>query len=151
MRAAERRSHAHLIEPLIEFAATLGFTVAFETIPGATGGWCDQRAKRIVVDDAQPSNAQVRILVHELAHGLGVGYREYGRRKAEVIVDTVTFIVCAGAGLDVGGESIPYIAGWGEDGALEAVTEFAGVIDTLARKLEDAMAGGRGDVHLAAA
>jgi hypothetical protein len=42
-----------------------------------------------------------------------------------VIVDTVTFIVCAGAGLDVGGESIPYVAGWGEDGALDAVTEFA--------------------------
>jgi hypothetical protein len=77
--------------------------------------------------------------VHELAHALGVGYREYGRGKAEVIVDTVTFIVCAGAGLDVGGESIPYVAGWGEDGALDAVTEFAGVIDTLARKLEDAI------------
>jgi hypothetical protein len=144
-------SHAHLIDPLIGFAATLGFMVAFETIPGATGGWCDQRAKRIVVHDAQPINAQVRILVHELAHGLGVGYREYGRRKAEVIVDTVTFIVCAGAGLDVGGESIPYIAGWGEDGALEAVTEFAGVIDALAGQLEDAMARGRGDIDLAAA
>jgi N-terminal domain of anti-restriction factor ArdC len=132
-------SHAHLIEPLQAFAAKLGFSVAFETIPGATGGWCDHDRKRIAVDAAQPLNAQVRILVHELAHALGVGYREYGRGKAEVIVDTVTFIVCAGAGLDVGGESIPYVAGWGEDGVLDAVTEFAGVIDTLARKLEDAI------------
>ncbi len=86
---------------------------------------------------------------HELAHALGVGYREYGRRKAEVIVDTVTFVVCAGVGLDVGGESIPYVAGWGEDGALEAVTEFAGVIDTLAHKLEDAIAVDPVDVELA--
>lgn len=132
-------SHAHLIEPLQAFAAKLGFSVAFETIPGATGGLCDRDRKRIVVDAAKPVNAQVRILVHELAHALGVGYREYGRGKAEVIVDTVTFIVCAGAGLDVGGESIPYVAGWGEDGALDAVTESAGVIDTLARKLEDAI------------
>jgi antirestriction protein ArdC len=30
-------SHAHLIEPLQAFAAKLGFSVAFETIPGATG------------------------------------------------------------------------------------------------------------------
>jgi hypothetical protein len=49
---------------------------------------------------------------------MGVDYKQYTREQAEVIVDTVTFIVCAGAGLAVDGESIPYIAGWGEDGAL---------------------------------
>jgi hypothetical protein len=87
-------SHAHLVDPLAAFADTMGFSVAFETIPGATGGWCDQDRKRIVVDAAQPINAQVRILVHELAHALGVGYREYGRRKAEVIVDSVVFSRC---------------------------------------------------------
>jgi hypothetical protein len=48
--------------------------------------------------------------------------------------------VCASAGLDVGGDSIPYVAGWGEDGALDAVTAFAGVIDGLARQLEEAIA-----------
>jgi hypothetical protein len=57
-----------------------------------------------------------------------------------VIVDTVALIVCGSVGLDVGGESIPYVAGWGEDGALEAITEFAATIDTLARRLEDALA-----------
>jgi hypothetical protein len=133
-------SHAHLLEPLITFANALGYSVAFEDIPGATGGWCDQQHHRIVVDAAQAGNAQVRVLVHELSHALGVGYREYGRERAEVIVDTVTFIVCAGAGLDVGGDSIPYVAGWGEDGALDAVTAFAGVIDRVARQLEDAIA-----------
>lgn len=138
-------SHGRLIEPLQALADTLGYAVAFEAIPGATGGWCDAQRKRIVVDADQPVNARVRVLVHELAHALGVGYREYGRRKAEVIVDTVTHIVCAGAGLDVGGETIPYVAGWGEDGALNAVTEFAGVIDSLARKLEDAISPSPGE------
>jgi hypothetical protein len=133
-------SHTHLLDPLQDFAAELGFTVAFEKIAGATGGWCDQKAKRIVVDADQPANAQVRVLVHELAHALGVGYREYGRERAEVIVDTVTFIVCAGAGLDISGDAIPYVAGWGETGALDAVTEFAGVSDTIARQLETAIA-----------
>ena len=42
-------------------------------------------------------------------------------------------------GLDVGGESIPYIAGWGEDGALEAIREYAQMIDTIARRIEDAL------------
>jgi hypothetical protein len=34
------------------------------------------------------------VLVHELAHALGVGYREHARRPAEVIVDTVIFSPC---------------------------------------------------------
>jgi hypothetical protein len=37
-------------------------------------------------------------------------------------VDTATYVAAASVGLDVSGESMPYVAGWGEDGALEAVT-----------------------------
>jgi hypothetical protein len=33
------------------------------------------------------------------------------------------------------------VAGWGEDGALEAVTEFAKTIDELARRVEAALTG----------
>ena len=52
-------SHAHLLEPMRAFAESLGFTVSFESIPGATGGWCDHTARRIVVDSGQPANAQL--------------------------------------------------------------------------------------------
>jgi hypothetical protein len=89
-------SHRHLIKPLLAFAHTLGYEVSFPTIAGSTGGWCDHDGKRIAVDAAQPVNGQVRILAHELAHALGVRYQEYGRRKAEVIVDTVVFSPCQG-------------------------------------------------------
>jgi len=132
-------SHAHLLAPLVEFAASLGYVVAFQSIPGATGGWCDLQAKRIVVDADVPANAQVRTLVHEVTHGLGVDYARYSRAQAEVIVDTTTLLVLGGVGLDTFGEAIPYVAGWGESGALEAVTEFAHVIDGLARRIEQAL------------
>ena len=56
-----------------------------------------------------------------------------------MIVDTVTYVASASVGLAVGGESIPYVAGWGEHGALEAVTEFAATIDSLARQIEDVL------------
>jgi hypothetical protein len=59
--------------------------------------------------------------------------------QAEVLVDSVTYIVCSSVGLDVGGESIPYIAGWGEDGALDAIREYASTIDVIARRIEDAL------------
>lgn len=136
-------SHAHLLEPLGELAIRLGYGVTFEPVAGATGGWCDAHAKRIVVDSTQPVNGQVRVLVHELVHALGVNYETHTRPEAEVIVDTATLIVLSGAGLDTSGETIPYVAGWGETGALEAVTEHAELIDRLARKVEQALANNR--------
>ncbi len=133
-------SHRHLLQRLGAFAGELGYTITYQQIPGACGGWCDAKAKAIVVNAAAAPNAQVRILTHELAHALGVGYDQYPRAQAEVIVDCVTHICCSGAGLDVSGESVPYVAGWGEDGAIEAVSAFAQTIDTIARQLEEAIA-----------
>ncbi len=132
-------SHAHLLQPLVAFAGTLGYSVSFEAITGPAGGWCDAKAKRIVVDSVAPVNARLRTLIHETIHALGVGYAEYGRERAEVIVDTATWLAAASVGLDVSGESVAYVAGWGEDGALEAVTEFAKTIDGLARQVEDVL------------
>jgi hypothetical protein len=91
-------SHAHLLEPLTAFAQSLGFSVSFESIPGSAGGWCDPKAKRIVVDADAPANARLRTLIHETIHALGVGYAEYGRERAEVIVDTATHLVAASVG-----------------------------------------------------
>ena len=132
-------SHEHLLEPLERFAGTLGFTVTFETINGPAGGWCDAKRKRIVVDAEQPANARVRVLIHEIAHAMGVDYQQYSRAQAEVIVDTVSFVVGSSVHLDLGGETIPYVAGWGENGALEAVSEFAATIDRMARQIEQAL------------
>lgn len=71
--------------------------------------------RRIVVEASTPANAQLRTLVHETTHALGVDHERYSRPQAEVIADTVTFVVSSGVGLAVSGETIPYVAGWGED------------------------------------
>jgi hypothetical protein len=132
-------SHTHLLAPLEAFAETLGYAVTYDVIPGSAGGWCDLARRRIVVDQQAPGNARVRTLIHECAHALGIDYQHYTREQAEVIVDTITFLVSASVGLAVDGETIPYIAGWGEHGALEAVTQFAETIDKLARRIEHAL------------
>ena len=143
-------SHAHLIPPTIAFAESLGYTVSFEPIAGSAGGWCDTRAKRIVVDTNGTANARLRTLVHEAIHALGVDYQHYSRAQAEVIVDTTTLVVLGGLGLDISGETVPYVAGWGEDGALDAVTQFAQLIDDLARRVEAALSAA-GDTQATAA
>ena len=132
-------SHAHLIAPLDALAGELGYRVQERDDTGAAGGWCDPENKLIVIDASLAANAKVRVRVHELAHALGIGYREYGRAQAEVLVDSVTYIVCASAGLDVAGESVPYVAGWGEEDAVAAVTRFAEVVDEVARRIEAAI------------
>jgi len=132
-------SHAHLIEPAAAFARSCGYAVAFETTPAGTGGWCGRPNQRIVVDADAPANAQLRIVIHETAHALGIDYQTYTRQQAGVMVDTITYIVCSGLGLAIDGESIPYVAGWGEDGALDAVNRFAASIDATARRIETAI------------
>ena len=132
-------THAHLLTPLEQLAAELGYTVHHRPIDGRADGWCDSHKHEIVVNEALPANAQVRVLVHELAHSLGVGYRDYGRRRAEVLVDTVTHIVCGSVGLDISASSVPYVAGWGETGELDAIRGYAETIDKIARHIEDSL------------
>jgi hypothetical protein len=135
-------SHAHLLAPLVKLACELGFAVSFRALDGPADGWCDSDAHEIVVNERTPANARVRVLVHEIAHALGIGYADFGRRRAEVLVDTVTFVVCGSVGLDVSGSSVPYVAGWGEGGDLEAIRTYAEAIDGLARRIEDALISG---------
>jgi hypothetical protein len=100
-------SHARLLPRLRAFCESLGYSVSFEPIDGPAGGWCDPSAKRIVVDGQAPANAQLRTLVHEVAHALGVDYERYSREQSEVLADTVVFwpvgsIRGLGAGRSVG-------------------------------------------------
>ena len=132
-------THARLLPALEQLAGELGFSVARRPLDWPADGWCDAQKHEIVINDELPANAQVRVLVHEIAHALGVGYSDYGRRRAEVLVDTVTFIVCGAVGLDTSGSSVPYVAGWGESGELDAIRGYAETIDEIARRIEDSL------------
>jgi hypothetical protein len=132
-------SHAHLLPGLSEHAASLGYSVEYRETSGCDG-YCDTTHQLIVVNAQLAANAQVRVLIHELCHAHGADYATYERAACEVIVDCATHIACSTLGLDVSGETIPYIAGWGEtEHALEAVITFASVIDNLAARLEHAL------------
>jgi hypothetical protein len=135
----EGDSHAELLMPLEQLAGELGYTLSKRELDGGPDGWCDYKAKEIVLNSRVSANAQVRIAIHEILHALGIGYTEYGRRRAEVLVDTATYIVCGSIGLDTSGSSVPYVAGWGESGELDAIRTYAETIDTIARRVEDAL------------
>jgi hypothetical protein len=106
-------------------------------------GFDDEKGARIVISTDLAPNGKVRTLVHELAHAHGVTYKDYSRGEAEVIVETAGTIVCGSLGLDTSGEAIPYIAGWGESGDLDAIKAHAETVDTIARSIETACGLGR--------
>ena len=128
-------THGRLIDPLMNLAESLGYTVKIQDT-GDAGGWCDATAKVIAVSDKMEFNGMVRVLVHEIAHALGVSYTKYGRGPAEVIVEAATYIVLAGQGFDLDPASVPYIAGWGKGKAAVTMAEFASTIDEIARTIE---------------
>lgn len=130
-------THAHSLPRLEALAQELGYEFTYEPTGWHAEGYCDHRAKRIVIGPAD-ANAQVRVGVHELAHALGITYEDYPRPVAEVMADAAAYIVCAGIGLDVSKASVPYIAGW-HDAAEDEISAHAEVIDRIARRIERAV------------
>ena len=131
-------SHADLLEPLERHADTLGYTVSYEPLTGRAG-YCSSKEHRIVIDADLPANGRVATLVHEIAHAHGVDYQRFTRPEAELIVESVAYIVSAGAGLDTGSESVPYLAGWNDQQTVERIEALAGTIDEIARHIEHAL------------
>jgi len=71
---------------------------------------------RIEVVGSAPAAMRAKTLAHELAHALD--HRAGGlndRRDAEVIAESVAFVVCAQYGIDTSAYSAPYVAAWGGD------------------------------------
>jgi antirestriction protein ArdC len=131
-------SHARYLEPLKDLARSMGIAVYEYEPTSAAQGFYDEKGARIVISTELAPNGKVRTLVHELAHAHGVLYKDYGREDAEVIVETAAVIVCGALGLDTSGESIPYIAGWGEANDLDAIKRYAETVDEIARSIEQA-------------
>ena len=131
-------SHAELLAPLEQHAASLGYTVSYEPL-NDRAGYCSAREARIVIDQALPANGKVTTLIHELAHAHGIDYERFSRAEAELIVESVACVVCAGAGLDTAGESVPYLAGWNPEQAVERIQLLTGTIDEIARRIEHAL------------
>ena len=119
-------SHQHLIAPLIAHAAALGYTVEIRELPRATAraAGATPSARRSSSPPDPPTGRSARSSTSSRTPTASAT-QQYGRERCEVLVDCVTYCVLGSVGLDVGGESIPYIAGWGEDGALDAIREYA--------------------------
>ncbi len=117
-----------------DWCSSIGMNVASDH---GERGWYKPADRTIGICPAH-GNAQLRTLIHELAHALGVHSVKLDLTYAEceVAVECVSFMVASTVGLDTSGESIPYIAGWGGAEARDKVRGLAQLIDATAKKIE---------------
>jgi antirestriction protein ArdC len=135
------------LDALLAFAATLRLDVSVERIPGAASGYHEPATGRVVVEETGPDfspNAQVSVLVHELAHALvRLDRREedpvLDYATEEVVVESVAYSVCASVGLDSAGSAVPYVTGWAERADGDPIESYAELIDRLARRIEEVL------------
>jgi hypothetical protein len=140
-----------LIVPLVANAERSGWigTANLSAVSehGELGSWnYKTRELRVCATDDQGAstrgNARLRVLIHELAHALGISSRvddTLTYADAEVAVECVSYIVAGAIGLDTSGEAIPYMVGWGGEGCRSKVRELASRIDCAAKLIEDAI------------
>jgi antirestriction protein ArdC len=129
-------SHAEWLPKLAAYAAGLGYAMSEEQLREGVGGFCDPVAKRIVLNANRAQNAKVATAIHEIAHAHGIDYTDYTRPQAEVIVESVAYMVCQSVGLEADASAVPYLADWDDTDDLDALTRFAGTVDELANKIE---------------
>ena len=102
-------------------------------------GYCDFGAHEIGVRPDVDGLQATKTLVHELAHALlHEGELAGDRRRQEVEVESVAFIVLSALGLDSGSYSFPYVARWA-GGSADLVKETAERAVECAKKILTAL------------
>jgi antirestriction protein ArdC len=131
-------------EPLTQLAGELAYGVVYRTLARGHGGSCDPAAKVLTINDGQAVNAQVDVLCHELAHALVRHDRQdddpqLGYAEEELAAESVAHLAVSSVGLDSSASAVPYLAVWSESAAPDTFERIAGLVDRLARRLEQAL------------
>jgi len=118
---------------LVDFAASIGYTIVPHPEDDEAEGRCNYEEQTISVQAGAPER-MLHILIHELAHALTAAIRQaHDRTERETIAEGVAFVACAAIGLDAGGYAFPYIAGYvGQKDGMAIITRLMDTIQKTA-------------------
>jgi antirestriction protein ArdC len=135
-------------ESLVRLAESIGSSVklAQGAEMGDAHGFYEPVTKRIVIAGAFVENAQVKTLVHELAHALVRADRQdddptLTYAQEEFVVESIAYSVTGTLGFDTSGYSVGYLTAWSTNTELEILEQTAKLINRLASRIEDAIPG----------
>lgn len=103
-----------LSDTLIAHVMSEGLELARESIPGETNGYIARAERRIVIDSDLSRDQSLKPLIHELAHwhDLDPGQdlaEHYDRADAELVAESVAYVVASSVGLDTSDYSVGYL------------------------------------------
>lgn len=144
IRQLEGDDLAECLPALERLAHGIGCTLSFVAITGGASGYYVPSTKAIVIDSDMAVNQQVSVILHELAHALVRADRQQGDptldySSEELVAESIAFTVVRSLGIDADAASIPYLAAWAESADLSVLEQTAGLIDRLAKRLEEAL------------
>ena len=109
-----RRTDGDLFARLVGVAVRHGLEVAaVDAGPNGTRGWFERSAKRITIVDSYPLASRTRTLIHELGHAFDDDLVPADRAEAELVAESVAFLVGTALGVDLSDASTHYAASWG--------------------------------------
>jgi hypothetical protein len=141
----EGDSLAWVFPRLAALTGELGCSVVIEPHPDGCGGCFMPELQVISLNESSSVNHQVKTFVHELSHALLRWTTELDEisltySQEELVVESIALSVVGGLGLSTAGYSIPYLASWSKDAeSLEIVEKCAGLIDRVAKRIEQAI------------
>jgi hypothetical protein len=129
---------------LESLAGDLGCSLVIERHPDRRGGCLIPDLNLISLNEANSINHQIKTLVHELSYALlrrtDLDDLALTYSQEELVVESIALTVVGGLGLDTSGSSIPYLTSWSQnDDNLQIIETCAGIIDQLAKRIEDAI------------
>jgi antirestriction protein ArdC len=130
--------------PLEQLAGELGYRVVYRPLAPGHGGCCDPRIKVLQISTSQSVNAQIDVACHELAHALVRHDHQdsdppLDYAAEELVAESVAHLAVSFVGLDTSSAAVPYLAGWAESAPADTFEQIAGLVDRLARRLENAL------------
>ncbi len=135
---------------LVDFAASIGYSMVPHPEDDEAEGRCNYDHRTISVQAAAPER-MLHVLIHELAHALTAAIRQaHDRTERETIAEGVAFVACSAIGLNAGGYSFPYIAGYaGQKDGAAIITRLMDTIQKTAvqiiERIETRLIGERTD------
>lgn len=134
----------HHCTALRELCGLLDITVQCVGRRGAANGWYTPATRTISLIDDRPLNAYVRTFIHELCHALldvdaADDDPDLDYATEEVVVESATWSLLCGLGVDPQAMSAPYVASWLQGRDPADVLPYARLIDRLCRRIEGAL------------
>jgi len=129
---------------LRDHAESEGLAVDTDDLAAGRNGYIDRGGRRIVVAahcfrTGTPAQ-RIKTLAHELGHwhDLGTGSGPYPRAEAEIVAESVAYVVGKVLGLDTSDYSCGYVLEWSA-GDVDKLRALAERIDKAARPILDAL------------